>query len=144
MSVEHWKDDELLAHLYGAGPDGGHLDACSDCARRWEALRARRGRLLSESPAVSESLLAAQRSAVRARLLAQQPRSLRLEFAPTLATAVLLALVCLMVFQRQPEPRPTAAAVAVDAGLFDDVFTLVESPEPQAVEPVRSLFEVRQ
>jgi hypothetical protein len=141
MSGEHWTDDDLLAHLYGAGPDGAHLGTCGDCARRWEALRARRARFLSETPAVSESFLAAQRSAVRARLRAQQPRW-RFEFAPTLATAVLLLLVCLMVFQRQPEPQPRAAAV--DAGLFDDVFTLVENPEPQAVEPVRSLFEVRQ
>ena len=136
----HWSDDDLISRLYGVGPGDDHLDTCPECARRWEILERRRARLLASAPAVPDGLFLAERRAIRMRLGAPK-RKWRFDTVSTVASAVLLTLVVLMMFQPGPKPQPTDAA---DAKLFEEVFDLVASPEPSAVEPVRSLFEVRQ
>ena len=137
MYDKHWSDEELVARLYGVGPEGDHLEVCDTCARRWEAIRSRYESLRPSGIEVSGKFLAAQRRAIHARLREKRhsfPRML----VPVLVT-LLLATV-LMVYRPAPEPPPAKERIS-DSQLFDDVFRMVSDPAPSAVEPIRSLFE---
>jgi hypothetical protein len=133
---EHWDDDALIRRLYGIGPQDGHLDECLECAQRWEAMSAVRKGVL-EPPRTPEVLLAAQRRAIYDRL--EQP-PIRLALVPAaLATA---ALVLAAVLLHKPAPQNYQAQS--DAALMADVYSLVQSDEPRAVEPIHALFEANQ
>jgi hypothetical protein len=137
MAPSHWSEDELIALAYGVAPrEAEHLEGCASCAGRFQAIAARR-QALRRAPEVPQALLAAQRRAIEARL-ARPSGPLRLALVPSLA-AVLLVLVGLMVFR--PTPERLAPQAGSDSALFEEVFTLAADPAPQAVEPVRSLFE---
>jgi hypothetical protein len=47
--VKHLEEDDLVLHYYGEG-DGTHLEACSECRARLEALRAALGQVPDEVP----------------------------------------------------------------------------------------------
>jgi hypothetical protein len=137
MYDRHWSDEQLVARLYGIGPEDGHLEVCPSCARRWEAIRCRYESLRPAAIDVPEEYLAAQRRAIRARLGAKRhpfPRVL----VPVLVTLLLAAIV--IVYKPAPTPPP-AAEKASDSQLFDDVFRMVSGTEPNAIGPIRSLFE---
>jgi hypothetical protein len=137
MYDKHWSDEELVARLYGVGPEDGHLGVCDSCARRWEAIRCRYESLRPAGIEVSGEFLAAQRRAIHARLCEKRhpfPRVL----VPVLVTLLLAAIV--IVYRPAPESLPPAEKVS-DAQLFDDVFRMVSDPAPSAVGPIRSLFE---
>jgi hypothetical protein len=138
MYDKHWSEEELVARLYGVGPEDGHLDVCDSCARRWEAVRCRYENL--RRPAgfeVSEEFLAAQRRAIHARLREKRHRFPRV-LVPVLVTLLLAAIV--VVHRPAPESPPPVEKIS-DAQLFDDVFRMVSDPAPSAVGPIRSLFE---
>jgi hypothetical protein len=70
-SSEHWTDDQVIAHLYGVGPEGAHLSACAECWPRFEAIEERRKSMLAHNERtdeVSADFLAAQHRAIRARM----------------------------------------------------------------------------
>jgi len=140
MADRHWSDEELLARLYGIGPQEGHLDSCESCRERWEKLQLRRGRLLAREPRVSQDFLAAQRYSIFERLERKQPW-FHMQLVHALAV-LLLVFVILTVFR--PTPRQQPVDTASDDKVFEDVFEIATSTEPSAVEPVRSLFEVQQ
>ncbi len=141
MENRHWNDDDLLAGLYDVGPADGHLAECSDCRQRWEWFQNRREQLLAAEPAVSESLLAEQRRMVLTRL-AHHRGFLHLQPASVLA-ALLLVCVILTVFRHTPKSTLTGDTAA-DEQIFEEVYSMASSPEPQAVEPMQSLFEESQ
>ncbi len=137
MSGRHWQDDDLIAHLYGAGPEDGHLSQCEECAGRWRALQATRQRLLASSP-VSEAELLRQRENVYRRAAQPERRRPWLTLAPV---AAVLAVVVLAVVLRRPwaarVPEPTVS----DAALYEQVYALSQTEEPEAVSAVRALFD---
>ncbi len=137
MYSEHWSDDHLIDRLYGIGPEDGHLEKCPPCARRWEAIRRRSESLRQAEIEVSEDHLVAQRRAIRARL-GEKRRVLPRVLVPVLATLLLAAIVILD--RHAPAPRPAVDKVS-DAQLFDDVFNRISGTEPNAMGPIRSLFE---
>ena len=139
MAGRHWSDEDLLARLYGIGPQDGHLDTCESCRGRWEKLQLRRERLLAMESQVPQDFLAAQRRSIYERL-EQKPRWFHLELVPSLA-ALLLALVILSMFRPAPQRHPVGTAS--DDIVFEEAFEIATSTEPSAVEPVRSLFEVQ-
>jgi hypothetical protein len=138
MENLHWSDDDFVAQLYEVGPASGHLADCPECMRRWEWFRDRRERLHAAQPIISESLLAEQRRSIRARL--EQDRRSPLIQPVSLLAALLLMCVILAVFRQAPRSSPVAEA-PTDAQIFEEVYSMVSSAEPQAVEPLRSLFE---
>lgn len=140
MDDKHWHQDEFLASLYGIGPDDGHLEECEECRRRWEGYVRRRKLLRGIPSQVPEEIFTAQRQAVRLRL-SHGPERFRQRLVPALAF-VLLVLVALTVFA--PRAEQEAFRTESDDQLFEEVFTLVSSPVPEAVQPVRSLFEESQ
>lgn len=140
MAGRHWNDDELIGRLYEAGPDNSHLEECEDCARRWQQLLALRARAV-RPPRVSEEFLAAQRRAIYDRLEWAAGGSGHWWIGPALAAAVMVLLAVLL---SRPAPEAPSSLASADAQFFTEVYSVVESTEPQAIQPIRGLFEVRQ
>ena len=140
MANIHWSDDDFLARLYGIGPEEAHLGTCEECRARWESLQLKREQLCSQESQVSQEFLARQRQAIYERLKGK-PRGFHLRPASTLA-ALLLILVIVSLFRPslQREPIDTMSDIKV----FEEAFEIASSSEPSAIEPVQSLFEVRQ
>ncbi len=140
MEDRHWSEEEFVGRLYDIAPANDHIETCEACRRQWELFLTRRASLRSAIPEIPADILAAQRHAVLARL-AEQPRRSRLELLPSFA-AILLILVIVTIFR--PAPTPLSVDVAPDTELYQDVFSMVSSTAPAAVEPLQSLFEVQQ
>ena len=135
MSARHWRDDELVGHLYGVGPDDGHLEQCEECAGRWRDLQRERQRLLSPLPIAEESL-ARQRQAIHRRMEQSGRRWHWLPLLPATAAVVALAVVLY-----RPVAAPAPDTGPADAELLADVYSLVQSDEPRAVESMHGLFD---
>jgi hypothetical protein len=133
MNGGHWNDDDLVGLLYGVGPGDAHLAECPDCAQRWQRLIEQRVRVL-EPPNVKEAILASQRREVERRLERPGINFGWLSFAT--AGAVMLAV---LLYKPVPAPAPAAS----DHELYAEVYSLVQTDEPEAVEPIRALFEVQ-
>jgi hypothetical protein len=137
-NVQHLSDDDLLDRLYGLADSGlagtnGHVESCADCQRRWLRLQNERARLAAPVE-VSTSFLAGQRRQIYARL-GEKPRP-QMKWAPALAASCLLAVGA---FLYRPAPAPHPPAVS-DAQLFSDVYSMEQSVEPRAAEPIHELF----
>jgi hypothetical protein len=139
MYDKHWSDEQLVSHLYGVGPEDGHLETCPSCVQRWELVRRRHENRRSACAEVPAELLAAQRRAIQAGL-GEKRHSFRRVLVPVLVT-VLLAVV--VILSRHAPTPPPAAEKVTDSQLFDDVFSKVSGTEPIAISPIRSLFEER-
>ena len=139
MENRHWTDEDFVDRLYGVGPANDHLEACEPCRRQWERYLRRRQSLRAATPEIAPDLLAAQRNAVLVRLQ-DRPHPFRFGLLPSFA-ALLLVMVILTVFRPAPQPRSVLAPP--DTELYEDVFSLVSSTSPSAVEPLESLFEVQ-
>ena len=130
----------MIAQLYGVGPQDGHLDGCAECTGRWRALAAARARVV-QPPVVPEEFVAGQRRAVYRRLESRERSRALLPYASAMATA---ALVLLAVLLYRPAPPPQPVVVSSDAELYSDVYSMVQSNEPKAAEPIHALFEVQE
>lgn len=137
----HLTKDELVDLVYGVGTSG-HLDECRQCADRLEQLRERRA-MAAEAPPVTHELLAAQRRSIYSRM-GERPKA-RMRWAPALAAAA--CLIAVGVFSHHPAEvaKPAAAVpqanIHVDAQLFTDVYSMEQSMEPIAAQPIHALFE---
>jgi anti-sigma factor RsiW len=136
---EHLNKDQLLDRLYGIA-DGQdlrlwdlHLEDCAECAQRLSEMREMQA-ALAANPDVSSDFLAAQRRKIYARM-GEQPRANR-AWAPALAAACLLAIG--IVIYRPAAPLHTDSQ---DAQLFAEVYSMEQSTEPRAAEPIHALFE---
>ncbi len=134
----HLTDDDLIRMLYGVEPQSGHLAECEGCRARWDRLAVRRKELLESRPEVPVDLLARQREAIRDRVLGRSRSGFPSRLAPALA-AVGVVVLALVLSRPVPEPQPTRAAN--DGGLYTEIYSLVESPEPMAAEPIYGLFD---
>ncbi len=141
MTSRHWNDDELIGHLYGVGPEDGHLEECGECAQRWQALLSVRQQALKQPP-VSEELLAGQRRAVSRRLAASRLKRGWLPFAPAAIAAAAVVLLAVVLYR--PAPAPAPGLGIPDAELYSDVYSMVQSNEPLAVQPMHALFEAQE
>jgi hypothetical protein len=139
MDARHWTDDDLLNRLYGVGGgDEAHLSACADCTARLRLFEARR----SQSAAVPEpshEFLAAQRRAIHRRLGESPAR--RLHWAPAFA-AMLMLIIGFMLFR--PGQTPQLQQPITDDSVFAEVYSLEQSSEPAAAQPIQALFEENQ
>jgi len=129
----------MIARLYGTGPDDTHLATCVSCTRRWESMHSRYKSLRPAVPEVPDEYFAAQKRAIRARLGEKRHPYSRL-LIPVVATLLLVATVIL--YRPTPAHQPSTNKIS-DSQLFEDVFSRVESPVPESVGPIRSLFEVK-
>lgn len=139
MAERHWSDDDLVAHLYGLGPEDGHLEECAACGARWRRIVAARARVL-QPPAVPEELLGLLRNAVYQGLERDHRGRGRMAWGSIAAAAVAVMAVLLSL----PRPAPETPPQAADAELFSEVYSVAASTETLALDPIHALFEVEQ
>lgn len=144
MTNKHLTIDELVDRLYGVGADD-HLDQCAECSQRFEQLRERK-EMSAEALPVSHDFLAAQRRNIYARM-GERPQA-RMGWLPALAAAA--CLLTAVVFTHRPVNQPVThiqaakSAVVMDPQLFSDVYSMEQSMEPLAAQPIHALFEDQQ
>ena len=140
MTARHWTEDEILAHLYGIGPEDRHIEECPECASRVSAFQnARRNyEQRDQTGDVSFEFLASQRRKIYERI-ATPRRGTLLKLAPGLAA--LLLVFGLAVFKQQYRGTAPQPAKSSDAQLVEDVGNIAMAPEPPPTEPLRALFE---
>jgi len=145
MSRWHLSDDQLIDRLYGIRRSGDeHLEACAECASRWEMLREQRGLMVGEFPEVATPW-AEQRRQILERIESGGGVAWNWQraWAPALLTAVVLA-VGVYFFRPAPPPPPNAAAVSADTtvpGWFEETYSEMQPDEPRAASAIRVLFE---
>jgi hypothetical protein len=139
MRDNHWTDDEIISKLFDVGPQDGHLKSCPECARRWAAIQQRYESGRRANAEVSETRLSAQRLAIYRRL-EDKPWCVRPVLASSLAAALLLAAISLILFKPDPPEQPAPDIISEDK-VLEEIYQMSLSSEPVAIEPVQSLFE---
>jgi hypothetical protein len=145
MNVEsklsgHWTDDELIASLYGVGPEDLHLASCADCRARLKVMESQR-QLVAQEPELSFDFLAAQRRRIYARLTdpVRWWKSYSLPRWASVATALLI-LGGSVAFYEQNQNGVTVSNQMSDAQLAQDVSQMAQDSEPQSTAPLQALF----
>jgi hypothetical protein len=139
MGREHWSDEQLIAHLYGVGPEDGHLSRCADCCSRLETLEARGAEVLERAQTndVAADFLAAQRRSIYARLSERQGWLRVGRWAPVMATVALAAGAFMILEQPRAHVNPDQIS---DAELVRQASQMAETSMPNAVAPIEALF----
>ena len=148
---DHWTDEQLIAELYGVGPENDHLPHCRECSHRLAAMQASRNsvdRRHKTDEDVDFEFLAAQRRRIYARLDAPENwwSGLALRRWASAAAAVLVLGIGFAAFQ-EAHRFPTTAqrerqlATLSDEQLAQAVSQIAEDSEPQPAAPLQALFE---
>jgi predicted anti-sigma-YlaC factor YlaD len=139
---EHWTDEQLIASLYGAGPENGHLRECAECQERLFALEANRQALERETADdVNFAYLAAQRRRIYARL-AEPARPWSGLSVRRWASAVVALLVLGSGFVVIKQYRHEQAESKIsDIQLAQEMSRISQGLEAQPVAPLQGLFE---
>lgn len=139
----HWTDEQLIAHLYGIGPDDRHVESCAQCQARLSDMQFHRQAIERDasSEELDSALLAAQRREIHRRIAEPVRWWSHLEPRRWAAAAVGLLVLAggLLVFDEHRKPAPPNNIS--DAQLALDVSRMAEDPEPPATAPLQALFE---
>ncbi len=146
--TKHYTEADFLDRLYEIGREDGHLEECADCRAGYETWLAAR-KQITHPPEVPAGLLLQQRQQILER--AGQPLGLFRNiwrWSPALAAA---AAVLFAILWNVPGPKPAVieapavveTAQATDAQVMAEIYKTVYDVEPQAVAPLRGLFEDR-
>jgi len=147
--IHHLSDDQLIDRLYGIrGTGDAHLEECTECASRWEAIQERRGRMVEEAPE-GEVVWAQQRREILERAEGgEAARSWQRAWVPVLLSALVLAAgVWFYGPMHDPPPPAVPVPVAVDTsapGWFEETYSVMQPDEPRAASAIRVLFEQQQ
>jgi hypothetical protein len=134
----HWTDEELLAALYGAGPEGDHVASCAECRGRLLKMQSNReGVERAYEMPVSGALLAAQRRSIYARL--ERPSHGWRRWAAGVTTACALG-ASLFLYEQNQEMR-LAQERANDAKLIQEVAAMANDTSVSSMAPLEGLFE---
>ena len=138
----HWTDEDLIASLYGVGPEDGHVQTCAECQGRLASLEANRRAIeAGEHDDVSFEFLAAQRRKIYSRMTA--PQSWWSNFPSrrwaSVATAVAVLAGGLFVYQQRRQQ--IVHNEVSDAQLAREVSCMVQDLEPHPTAPLQALFE---
>jgi anti-sigma factor RsiW len=134
--MKHLSTDEFIDALYGVGQRDAHVDACPECSGRLRQLRAMRADT-ARSTETSADFLAAQRRNIYARM-GEQPASKWSSWAPALAAAVVV--IAAGVFSLRPQTAVVHQEID-QAQLFSDVYSMQQSMEPIAAQPIDAIFD---
>ncbi len=142
--MKHWTETEFLRWLYTGDGDAGHLDICPECHARAQAISQHR-RATTEPAEISWEFLAAQRRSVYRRLGTAQEHWLPRRWAVAVASLVCVVGLSVAV-TRNGSIHPWASDTAPlynssEAKLFSDLESLDRSEGPQAIQPIRNLFQ---
>ena len=149
-SKSHWTDEQVIEHLYGIGPEDGHLASCLECRDRVAVMQAR-WRSIEEGTGdeVSFEFLAAQRRKVYARLADQVGwrRIFQMRRWVPAAMALFAIGAGLAVFEEtHPFGLGDSHGQVVDSNISDaelasEVSRFADGSEPKATAPLQALFE---
>ena len=135
---KHLTTDELVDRLYGVGGDAyvdAHFAECEECSGRFRVLGECRA-MVAEAKPVSYDFLAAQRRNIYARM-GERPQA-RMKWLPALAAGGCLVVVGVLApYHRAQVATPEVA----DAQLFTDVYSIEQTMEPIAAQPIDALFD---
>jgi hypothetical protein len=144
----HWSGEQLIEHLYGIGPDDGHLEHCQECRERLLEMQAHRQRIEADSipeESVNYDFLMAQRRKIYAKIA--QPENwfswiysgspMRLKASAALA---FLGLSGGLLFYQQKHHQPASADRVSDIQLARDVSQMAQDPEVEPTAPLQALF----
>ena len=138
----HWTDDQVIAHLYGIGPEDGHLERCAECQERANGMLLSRRAVERAEDEVSFEFLAAQRRQIYQKL--SKPARWTVRRWASAAAAVLVLVGGLTVYQEQHQQRLTAVQVSdnkiSDTQLAADVAKMAQG-DSDASAPIQELFE---
>jgi hypothetical protein len=142
-ALEHWSDEQLIEHLYGVGPEDGHIEDCAECRQRLSLMQAHRQsteEYALREEAVSRDFLMAQRRQIYAKLA--RPESwfmggLIRRWAPAAAALLVLSGGALLYEQKH---RPASTDHVSDAELARDVSQMSQDPEAESTAPLQALF----
>jgi hypothetical protein len=134
----HWTDEQIMNHLYGVGPAGGHLSQCDSCSSRLTAMQSRRQGFSIED-SVSDQFLAAQRRAIYARLSKTHHWWQDVPVRRWAAGVAMFTVVAGSAALYQ-DHRQEIAESRADAQLAQDVSQMSYESEPQATAPLQGLF----
>ena len=142
----HWTDEQLIASLYGAGPeDGHHLLQCAGCRERLSILQANRETLEREASDALDAdfaFLAAQRRRIYARLAEPVHPWAGLLSVRRWASAAAMLLVLGSGFVAIEQYRHEQAESRIsDAQLAQEMSSMSQDLESQPVAPLQGLFE---
>lgn len=138
----HWTDDQLIAYVYGLGPEDEHFEKCAECQVRLAAMQANRQSVdASSEEEAGFDFLAAQRRKIYARLTERAPawqhRSIRRWAAA--AAVVFVMAGGLLVYE--DTRQATVENNVSDAQLAQQVSSMTQDSEPQPTAPLQALFE---
>ena len=138
----HWTDDQLIEHLYGVGPEDGHLRVCGACQARLAAAQSERLRLesdlASDSDPAGYDFLMAQRRRIYARLN-EPAKSWTRRWAP--GFAMLVAVAGGLVVYDHGFRKERLDRHVTDAQLAQEVSCMASDSEPPSTAPLHALFE---
>ncbi len=141
-ALEHWTDEQLIASLYGAGPENEHLRNCAECRERLSALEANRKALERDAADdVSFAFLAAQRRRIHARLAEPvRPWSgFRVRrWASAVGALLVLGGGFVLIEQYRHEQAENKIS---DVQLAQEMSRISQDLEAQPVAPLQVLFE---
>jgi anti-sigma factor RsiW len=149
MSIEsslsgHWTDEQLIEHLYGIGPDGKHIEQCSDCRERLSRMVAARRAIEAEASPLEQvpfELLTRQRRSIYARIAQIPSWRLGVQVRRWAAAAAMIALLGGGAFLYEQNQRQHALQNKVtDAQLAQEVSQIAGDSEPSPTAPLQELF----
>ena len=140
MKTKHWTDDQLVAHLYGVGPEDGHLQDCAACRLRIAKMQSNRKSfeaLREADEGVTFEFLARQRRAIYARLDGKRS-ALGMRRWTSVVAMVAAAVGAIIVIEerRQVDDRQIS-----DAQLVEEVSRMAQDTTPTSVVPMEGLFQ---
>jgi hypothetical protein len=141
----HWTDEQLIEHLYGIGPNNGHLDGCGECRSRLSAMQAARRAVEGNSSAAEQvpfDLLAAQRRNIYARIDRLPRWELGLRVRRWVAAGAMIVLLSggALMYERAQEQQASHNKIT-DAQLAQQVSQIATDSEPGATAPLQQLFD---
>jgi len=142
---EHWSGEQLIEHLYGVGPEDGHLEDCAECRERLTLMHAQRQSTeayAQREETVSRDLLMAQRRQIYAKLARPEPwfmGGLMKRWMPA-AAALLMLSGGTFLYQQKHTPAPLKVEHVSDAELAQAVSQMSQDPEAESTAPLQALF----
>jgi hypothetical protein len=143
-SLAHWSGEQLIQHLYGVGPEDGHLEDCLECREKLSLMQAHRQSTEAYAftgEAADRDFLMAQRRQIYAKLARPEPW-----FAggfvkrwASAAAAVLVLSGGALLYEEKHRPSLSADHVS-DAELARDVSQMSQDPEAESTAPLQALF----
>jgi hypothetical protein len=141
----HWTDEQLVEHIYGVGPQDGHLESCLECQGRLAAFRQHRQAVERSAggDGVTFDFLAAQRRNIYARLTAPTLWWSRLGMRrwATAAAAAVALTGGIVVYENSQQQSLEAHNNISDAQLAQEISQIASDSEPQPIAPLQALFE---